>query len=295
VVVGAGHMGARDAHGVEVPTWNVHVHVNDVGAAFESAVRAGRPHRISVTHFESDQMSVNVPSRPKAPPAPAAERKAAPTRRATVVVATGDGLAALFAAEGAAVVPGPSPSTGEILDAIRATGASRVVVLPNVAATQATAASAATEARKVGVRVSIVPTRSPVQVLAALAVRDERRRFDDDVIAMAEAAGACRYAEIAHASREALTVAGRCQPGDVLALIEGEVNLIGQDVADTCRDLLDRLLAGGGELITLLLGNGAPPDLGDLLQRHLAERWPFVEAHIYQGGQPHHPLLVGVE
>ena len=42
----------------------------------------------------------------------------------------------------------------------------------------------------------MVPTRSPVQALAALAVRDPGRRFDDDVIAMAEAAGACRYAEV---------------------------------------------------------------------------------------------------
>jgi len=140
-----------------------------------------------------------------------------------------------------------------------------------------------------------VPTRSPVQVLAAMAVRDGGRRFEDDVIAMAEAAGACRYAEVTHASREALTVAGRCQAGDVLGLVEGEVNLIGTDLGDTCRDLLDRLLAGGGELVTLLIGAQAPADLADLLSRHLAARWPFVEAQVYDGGQPHHPLLVGVE
>src|SRR6266540_3986673 len=30
-------------------TWNVHVHVNDVGAAVEAGVEAGRPHRITVT------------------------------------------------------------------------------------------------------------------------------------------------------------------------------------------------------------------------------------------------------
>ena len=31
--------------------WNVHVHVDDAGAALEAGVRAGRPHRIAVTHF----------------------------------------------------------------------------------------------------------------------------------------------------------------------------------------------------------------------------------------------------
>src|SRR3990170_3695891 len=33
------------------PTWNVHVHVDDVGAAVEAGVEAGRPHRIRGTHF----------------------------------------------------------------------------------------------------------------------------------------------------------------------------------------------------------------------------------------------------
>ena len=31
--------------------WNVHVHVDDVGAALEAGVEAGRPHRIRVTHL----------------------------------------------------------------------------------------------------------------------------------------------------------------------------------------------------------------------------------------------------
>ena len=74
---------------------------------------------------------------PRAAPDPAA--------RATVVVAPGDGLAELFRAEGAAVVGG-NPSTEEILDAIRATGAGRVVVLPNDPNARAVAAAAAREA-----------------------------------------------------------------------------------------------------------------------------------------------------
>jgi dihydroxyacetone kinase-like predicted kinase len=112
---------------------------------------------------------------------------------------------------------------------------------------------------------------------------------------MAEAAGACRWAEVTIAVREALTVAGRCVAGDVLALVEGEVNLIGQDLPDTCVTLLDRMLGGGGELVTLILGADAPPGLRAALTDHVAHTWPFVEAQVYEGGQPHYPLLVGVE
>src|SRR5690606_4786214 len=37
--------------GVGDGTWKVHVHVNDVGAALEAGLAAGRPHQISVTRL----------------------------------------------------------------------------------------------------------------------------------------------------------------------------------------------------------------------------------------------------
>jgi dihydroxyacetone kinase-like predicted kinase len=81
----------------------------------------------------------------------------------------------------------------------------------------------------------------------------------------------------------------------VLALVQGEVTLIGQDLADTCRRLLDRLLAAGGEMVTVLTGDRVPAGLVDSLTEHIGRDWPFVEVHTYAGGQPHYPLLVGVE
>jgi DAK2 domain fusion protein YloV len=276
------------------PTWNVHVHVNDIGAAIEAGVEAGRPHRITVTRFEDQVASLAGPAASQAGAVSEVAPPLDPDGRGAVVVAAGPGLVEIFSGEGARVI-GANPSTAEILDAVFATGAGRVVVLPDHPDTQPVARAAAGEAQARGVRVSVVPTRSPVQALAALAVRDGMRGFEDDVIAMAEAAGACRYAKVCYASREALTMAGPCRPGDVLALVEDEVHLIGGDLAQTCRDLLDRLLGGGGELATLLLGADAPPGLGDGLRAHLTQRWPFVEVQVYDGGQPTYPLLAGIE
>jgi hypothetical protein len=273
--------------------WNVHVHVNDVGAAIEVGIAAGRPHRITVTRF-ADQI-------PAAPPNGAV---LAPTAaRGVVVVVDGTGIAELFGAEGATVVgggPGATPRTSQVLTAIRATGAGEVVVLPNDVNCQAVAAAAAAEARREGVQVAVVPTRSPMQAVAALAVRDPDRRFDDDVIAMAEAAGATRCAEVTVAGRDALTSAGRCNAGDVLALVEGEVVLVTPGPVDTAlmpaaAELLDRMLSSGGELVTLLLGTSAPDGLAEELRRHVARSWPLVEVQSFFGGQPHQPLFVGVE
>jgi hypothetical protein len=280
VIVG-GRDPAENAETSAAPTWRVHVHVDDVGAALEAAMAAGRPYQIQVTYLTG-------------PTAAGAPRRPDPTARAVVVTAAGEGIEELLIAEGAVVVSA-NPSTAEILDAVLATGAGRVAVLPTDSNLRAVAQTAADEAFREGVKVRVIPTRSPVQALAALAVRDQSRRFEDDVIAMAEAAGACRCAEVTVASREALTVAGRCRPGDVIALVEGEVNLIGDDLLTVCIELLDRMLASGGELVTLLVGAQAPDDLVQAVTAHVAAHWPFVEVHAYPGGQPHYRLLVGVE
>ena len=119
--------------------------------------------------------------------------------------------------------PGEPPASGELVDAIRRAHAREVVLLPNDAELRHTAAAAAEQARTEGVRVALIPTRSAVQGIAALAVHEPDRRFDEDVVAMTSAAGATRYAELAVAERQSWTMAGICQAGDVLGLIDGDV------------------------------------------------------------------------
>ena len=270
VVVGVDTPGGRE--------WNVHVHVSDVGAAIEAGIEAGRPHRISVT-----------------PLAPVRAPAAAPGVRAVVALACSTGLADLFAGEGVIVLTAPVDEVDEddVLEAVLATGAEQVVVLPNHADATALAARAAGRAREEGRDVVVVPTRSAVQGLAALAVADPARRFGDDVIALAEAAAATRWAEVTVAEQEALTSAGRCRPGGVLGSAEGDVVVIGADLATVARDLLDRLLSAGGEMATLVVGEDRA--LGDAVGAHLAAVHPTVEVVRYEGGAGAVPLLVGVE
>ncbi|MFF9345687.1 DAK2 domain-containing protein [Streptomyces sp. NPDC014734] len=262
--------------------WNVHVHVDDAGAAVEAGVEAGRPYRIRITHFGTDR----VPSR------------AEPAQRAVVVVVPGDGLRGLCEEAGATTVlarPGEPPASGEIVDAIRRAHAREVVLLPNDAELRHTAAAAAEQARAEGVRVALVPTRAAVQGVAALAVHEPGRSFDEDVVAMTAAAGATRYAELAVAERQSWTMAGICQAGDVLGLIDGDVAVIGRDVPGTARDVLDRMLAAGGELVTLVLGEDVPDSLADALEEHVREGYLAVDTVVYRGGHQRAPLLIGVE
>ncbi|MET8879876.1 DAK2 domain-containing protein [Streptomyces rubiginosohelvolus] len=265
--------------------WHVHVHVDDAGAAVEAGVEAGRPYRIRITHFATESgHDVRV--------------QAEPAQRAVVVVVPGDGLAGLCTEAGATTViarPGEPPASGELVDAIRRAHAREVVLLPNDAALRHTAAAAAEQARTEGVRVALVPTRAAVQGIAALAVHEPDRGFDEDVVAMTAAAGATRYAELAVAERQSWTMAGICQAGDILGLIDGDVAVIGADVPHTARTVLDRMLAAGGELVTLVLGEDVPDALADALEEHVREGHLAVDTVVYRGGHQRAPLLIGVE
>jgi DAK2 domain fusion protein YloV len=260
--------------------WNVHVHTDDAGQAIEAGIRAGRPHRIRVTYL----------------PAPE-ERHVRNTGRGIVTVTLGEGLTALFEQHGARAVrrePGRAPSLDELAEAIVRTG-DEVAVLPNDRSVLAVAEAAAQRAREDGVRVAVIPSRASAQGLAALAVHDPLRRFDDDVIAMTAAAGAMRSGELTTAEEEAVTSAGICRPGDTLGLIDGDVAVIGSDPADVAVRILMRMLSGGGELVTLITGSAAPDGLAGAVQDHLHEHRPDVEVVVYEGGQDRYPLLLGVE
>jgi DAK2 domain fusion protein YloV len=261
--------------------WNVHVHVDDVGAAIEAGVEAGRPHQISVVHF-SDQIHSGH------------DHGAA----AVVAIAPGRGLAHLFESEGVRVVEAAgdgTPSVDDVLAAIHASAARELVLLPNASRVSGIAEAAAEQVRAHGIRVSVVPTQSPVQCLAAIAVHDPTRRFDDDVVAMAEAAAATRHAELTVATDEALTAVGICQPGDVLGLIDGEVVEIGRGMLAVAFNIVDRLLGVGAELITVLVGVDAPSHAGELIEAHVRARAPLTDVTVYDGGQSDHPVIIGVE
>ncbi|MGW5233135.1 DAK2 domain-containing protein [Streptomyces nodosus] len=268
--------------------WNVHVHVDDAGAAVEAGVEAGRPHRIRITHFAAGDAHTAGAGRPRREP----------VQRAVVAVVPGEGLAGLYQEAGATTVlarAGEPPASGELVEAVRRAHAREVVLLPNDADLRDTVAAAAEQARTEGVRVALIPTRSAVQGIAALAVHEPERRFDEDVVAMTSAAGATRYAEVAVAERQSWTMAGICQAGDVLGMIDGDVAVIGSDVTATAETVLDRMLAAGGEMVTLVLGDEAPDSVADHLESRVRASYLAVDTVVYRGGRQGPILLIGVE
>jgi len=261
--------------------WNVHVHVDDAGAALEAGIRAGRPHHIKVTHLLS-----------------AAPSGADRDGRVIVAFAAGDGLAELFAAAGGTVVatrPGHRPSTGEMLEAVERGGAGDVVILPNERDAVPVAQAAAAELRTTGRRAAVIPSVAQVQGLAALAVHEPALPFDTDVVAMTTAAGQTRHGAVTVAAREAVTMAGVCQVGDVLGVVDGDFAVIGDDPLAVATEVVRRMLAAGGELVTVVTGAHAENGLADGVVQAVRQTHPEADTVVYHGGQPRYPLLLGVE
>ena len=260
---------------------NVHVHVDDVGAAIEAGIAAGRPHRIKVTHFR-DQMA----TRPDE------------DAQAVVTCAAGEGLAGTSSRRGPGwcrADHGAGPTRRSSSRRSGRPGAGQVILLPNDGDTLLAANAAAKVAAEEGVDLRVVHARTAVQGIAALAVYDPDRPFGDNVLEMSGAAAATRNGAVTVATKEALTSGGPCRPGDVLGVVDGDIVIVGDDLARVGAEVVERLLSSGGELLTVVSGEDATPALGEdvagVVRRH---RRDLEVSQIY-GGQPVYPLLLGVE
>jgi len=298
-------IGSRAAK--DVTTFNVHVHVNDIGAAIEAGIERGRVHRISVTRFD-DIAGHGAALRHTAPSASGARHHPAPSGAATrhhvnqsamatrrhpappaeeapqrvvVVVTAVAGVRAFLAGEGCRAVRAEGLAVE--LKAVRDGGGQSAIVLTDAPESARAARGAVQDARGDGYRVTVVPTGSVMQSLAAFAVHDPDRHFDDDVTAMAEAAAACRTGEL------------RADGEGIAVLVNGETAGAFPEAAEAARDLADRLCSTGAELLTILPGAGADPETVTALSDHVREAWPLVEIQQLPAGDDEPLLLIGAE
>ena len=151
------------------------------------------------------------------------------------------------------------------------------------------------KARDEGLRVAVIPTRASVQALAALAVHDLDRRFEDDVVAMTAAAGHCRHGGVTVGGPRGRDDGRRLPAGDVLGIVgrrlrgdrrrpgDGRAHRAGPDAR------LRRRARHAGDR------RRPEPGLAEAVAEHARDGRPEVDTVQYDGGQPRYPLLIGVE
>ena len=278
--------------------WNCHIHTDDIGAAIEAGVDAGRPQRIRVTDL-AEQVEEERWVREAAVAEGAGTSKAPagpPPRTSVVAVVTGDGIGRIFRSLGVhhQVVGGQSmnPSTAELVAAVDAVGSGEVVILPNnknirPVAEQVDAMS--------GKTVRVVRTGSIVEGFAALLAYDPAADATVNVDTMGESAARVVPAEITRAVRDATTAAGEVHEGDWIGVSRDGVIAIADSAVMATRLLLSRLLEEHHELITLIEGEGAKAGDTRRISEWLGEEHPDVALEVHHGGQPLYPYLLGLE
>jgi dihydroxyacetone kinase-like predicted kinase len=97
--------------------------------------------------------------------------------------------------------------------------------------------------------------------------------------------------EITIASRDATLDGVNIEEGSYLGLVDGTAVVSGRDLDLVMNEVVDRVVADGKSVLTILTGEGAPA-LDGLLpaleMRH--SDLEFIDVH--EGGQPHYPILV---
>jgi len=253
----------------------VHVHLGEAGAAVEAALPLGELSQLRITAL---------------PPSSAAGQ------RSVLAVVAGSGLAqAVASLGGIPVLAGQGGVTVDQLQAAAEQTCGDLVILPNGSSNLKRAEQVAAELRRNGRQVGIIPTLAQVQGLAAMAVHEPTADLESVVVAMSSAASHARHGEIAVAGRSTMTPAGRCQPGDVLGAVQGDVVVIGTSMAEVAWQVVERLLTPGGELLTLIRGLAADDNLLTDLTARVRQLSRPLDVEIVNGGQPGYPLLLGVE
>ena len=273
--------------------YNCHIHSNDVGAVIEAAVEIGRPRQIRVTDLSEQVIEerwvreANV--LPESPPA------SAPTT-AVVAVVVGEGVGRIFLTLGVRqlVKGGQSmnPSTGELVDAVRATGSTQVVILPNNRNIRAVAEQVGA---LVDLDVRVVPTDSIVEGFAALLSYDPDASVEENFKSMSLSAQHVVAGVVTRAVRDTQTDAGDVTRGDWIGLGAGGVLAIASSLEAVNAELLRRLVKDDHELLTVIEGEGSSAEVTAALSAFVTGTFPRLCVEVHHGGQPLYPYLFGVE
>jgi len=213
-----------------------------------------------------------------------------------VAVAAGDGLAAIFQEFGvAAIVRGgqsANPSTGELLEAIEATDAAEVVVLPNNPNVVLAARQVATMTKK---PVTVIPTRNAAEGFAALLCMDPADGAEANTGPMTEAARSIQTVQVTEAVRDATIGSKKVKRGQTIAM-DPDDGLVAAN-NDAMRCILDAVgtFKPGFELVTVFYGADAHLDEAEDVAKRIQQSLTGIDVELRHGGQPHYRYLISAE
>lgn len=275
----------------------VHVHSNEPGNVIQAALKYGQLINIKIDNMRYQHRNANegvkegeMPVMPKAEPE---------NEYGFVAVCAGEGLSELFKDIGADVVVSGgqtmNPSTDDILNAVMATPAKTVFVLPNnkniiMAAEQAIPLAEGREVR-------VLQTKTIPQGISAMLMFDESADADENQMAMMEAAENVSTAQVTFAARDSEIDGEPIKQGEIMGLCNGKIKYTGTDIIDIAyKSTVKVFKRAQSSIITLIYGEGVSEEQALAVKEKLENKYSDeVEISIVNGGQPIYYFIISVE
>lgn len=275
----------------------VHVHSNEPGNVIQAALKYGQLINIKIDNMRYQHRNANegvkegeMPVMPKAEPE---------NEYGFVAVCAGEGLSELFKDIGADVVVSGgqtmNPSTDDILNAVMATPAKTIFVLPNnkniiMAAEQAIPLAEGREVR-------VLQTKTIPQGISAMLMFDESADADENQMAMMEAAENVSTAQVTFAARDSEIDGEPIKQGEIMGLCNGKIKFTGTDIVDIAyKSTVKVFKRAQSSIITLIYGEGISEEQALAVKEKLENKYSDeVEISIVNGGQPIYYFIISVE
>ena len=276
-----------------------HVHTDNPGNALQKALESGM-----LTNLKIENMREQHASQKRS--AAAAKKQVKKFEYASVdpereygfvAVAAGSGVQALFGDLSVDnVVSGGqtmNPSTDDILEAIHATPAKTVIVLPN---NKNIIMAAEQTVRMADRKVYVLPTTSIPQGLAALLAFDAELPLKENQMNMVKATEHVATGQITFAARDSVFDGHKIKKDEILALENGKVAFAEKEVSKAVVRLVRSLVKRTSTFVTLIYGDGVTDEQAAETEALVRAKLPdSVELALINGQQPVYYYIISVE
>ena len=185
-----------------------------------------------------------------------------------------------------------NPSTEDLLQAVEANPATRVIILPN---NKNVILSAQQVPGLAGKEVSVVPTRTVPQGISALLSLDPGGGLAENCEAMEAAVKGVETIEVTKAVRSTSVNGLKIKNGDMIALVNGKITRAGNQYLDVVEESIKSLDPDSHELLTLYAGDGVGAEEVGTLVEGLGKRFPALAVETQRGEQSHYPYILSLE
>jgi DAK2 domain fusion protein YloV len=264
----------------------IHIHTLDPGAIVRMATKLGTMHQVSIRNMDEQHQDFLEMQKERMPT----------TDAAVIAVAAGDGITDVFSSLGAAgVVPGGqtmNPSTKDLLQAVEATFAENIILLPNNKNIIATANQVQSLTKK---KIAVIPTRSIPQGVVALLAFDYEADFKTNTDIMTRALSTVKSIEITRAIRSTKVNGLKIKRKQPIALLDGELLAADDSNLDIVHKVLGELDLDKAEVLTIYYGEDAETEEAEQIGASITEQHPQLQVEVIRGGQPHYDYIISVE